>query len=340
MPGRHLLTIAIGSLALMMSAQPAESGPSYFFEINCDQASDTFSIKEILANSDRESQALAKVAKPINPPLSNGVYETDQLLTRKKTGEVKIKPFRAVCRLSLGTITAKIEPSRIVTGTGPCGGIPVSIAATLRLGPQVIADSLVFNELCHAGGDVIESISVSGRQKAVTVLAHYETENYQEIPFTTVFPLDKRTNVSHDILTADNHSLQLLAAVLEGNSEAVLLHLENGANLNVADGLGRTPLMFASQSWDSDLVEIFLAKGANPNTKDKDGKTALAWGLYVPHEFSGTVRYEQEKTLKLLVSRGADLSVKDEDGKSVLIRASDSGNHELVSLLRELGAKD
>jgi hypothetical protein len=58
---------------------------------------------------------------------------------------------------------------------------------------------------------------------------------------------------------------------------AALYLLERGANLNsVRDPDFRTPLIVASEAGDAALVELYLARGANPNVVDRTGRTPLS----------------------------------------------------------------
>ena len=59
-----------------------------------------------------------------------------------------------------------------------------------------------------------------------------------------------------------------------GRVAVVQALLSAGANPNVTDNQGRTPLMWAAKSGLPDLVERLLKSGADPKRKDKDGKTA------------------------------------------------------------------
>jgi ankyrin repeat protein len=55
----------------------------------------------------------------------------------------------------------------------------------------------------------------------------------------------------------------------------VVLLLENGADPNLPNNRGETPLMHAANSDRPDLLQTLLMFGADPNSKDKNGMTVL-----------------------------------------------------------------
>ncbi|RZA09404.1 MAG: hypothetical protein EOP11_01870 [Proteobacteria bacterium] len=69
----------------------------------------------------------------------------------------------------------------------------------------------------------------------------------------------------------------LQAAVLSDNPAAVAFLIDNKAEVNARDALGRTPLMtLASEGGVTTMVVALLDKGADPSLVDSDGMTAQA----------------------------------------------------------------
>ena len=56
--------------------------------------------------------------------------------------------------------------------------------------------------------------------------------------------------------------------------------LERGANPNLGDADGDTPLHGAAQRGNVKVLQMLLAAGANPNAKNKAGGTALMWAAF------------------------------------------------------------
>jgi ankyrin repeat protein len=89
---------------------------------------------------------------------------------------------------------------------------------------------------------------------------------------------------------------------------AVAAVLATGADPNVTNDRGFTPLHFASASDCADCVKALLAAGAQVAPRRVGGKTPL-------HTCSAAA-------LLLLLAAGADLKVRDDDGRTVLHTSS------------------
>ncbi len=73
----------------------------------------------------------------------------------------------------------------------------------------------------------------------------------------------------------ESSSELLLQSVVEGNVKAVKQHLAAGADTNVRDGQGMTPLHWATQYGHKEIVELLIAKGADVNAKRTGGARPL-----------------------------------------------------------------
>ena len=62
-----------------------------------------------------------------------------------------------------------------------------------------------------------------------------------------------------------------------GNIESVQVLLSAGAEVNVQDKNGMTPLMWAARWGDAQRVEALVKAGATVTVRDNSGKSALDW---------------------------------------------------------------
>jgi ankyrin repeat protein len=88
------------------------------------------------------------------------------------------------------------------------------------------------------------------------------------------------TRVKNGVI-ALGHFTPLLLAAPGGPTDLVATLLDAGADVNVKDVRGMTPLMLASASdhTSPDVVRLLLSKGADIQVKSPEGETALDWAL-------------------------------------------------------------
>jgi ankyrin repeat protein len=71
-----------------------------------------------------------------------------------------------------------------------------------------------------------------------------------------------------------NHGTPILSnAAALGRNELVSLLLSKGADIEVRDRLGKTPLMYAAGVGQVSTVQLLLSKGADKNSTDRNGYT-------------------------------------------------------------------
>jgi uncharacterized protein len=111
--------------------------------------------------------------------------------------------------------------------------------------------------------------------------------------------------------------------------QAAVALLSGGAEPNVADNTGNTPLHLAAQAGSLELVKALLAKGANPNARTKPaapggrgGFRAIA-GQQTPLLMAA--RANHVDVMRALIEAGADTKLKADDGATLLLAASASG---------------
>lgn len=110
---------------------------------------------------------------------------------------------------------------------------------------------------------------------------------------------------------SDVFSIKLNNAVQDCDIEKVKYYLKLGADPNIKNSDGDTPLHVAASRGRGykDIVELLLNHGANPNVKNDDGATPLYWAAF----------YGDKDIVELLLKSGADPNVKNSDGDTPLL---------------------
>ena len=125
-------------------------------------------------------------------------------------------------------------------------------------------------------------------------------------------------------------SRSLHQAVVDGDIDQVNLLISKGADVNMQNRMGWTPLHTAIQNRRQALIEPLIAKGANVNAKDNRGQTPLHIA----------VNLGQKEVVELLIAKGADVNVMGSRGDNALSLAQRRGNKEIIDLLVKHGAKE
>ena len=96
---------------------------------------------------------------------------------------------------------------------------------------------------------------------------------------------------------------KLKTAARKGDLKAVKKMLEDGANPNIKNGSGGTPLVWAAYYGHTEMVKVLLEYGADPNMEDATGNTPLSLAYYGDTEM-----------VKVLLEYGADPNMKNKYG--------------------------
>jgi ankyrin repeat protein len=146
-----------------------------------------------------------------------------------------------------------------------------------------------------------------------------------------------------------------------GRSEAVTMLLTNGAQTQVIDRDGNTPLHHAMRSTDAAVAALLLDAGAEKEAVNKEGYTPLAlacqaanWRvarymlerkasvepmLAVPVLIAASGAEDDEIGIRLLHKHKAKIDVRDNKLRTPLMVAAQAGLVEVVAVLIELGAQ-
>ena len=117
-------------------------------------------------------------------------------------------------------------------------------------------------------------------------------------------------------------------APLETLKKFIDIH-QKDLNIDAEDEHGKTPLIFAVDSRNSDVVSTLVNAGADANAKDDNGWSPLIYTAWRGNPDSANA----------LVKVGADANAQDNDGWTPLMYAARSGNLDVVSALVNAGAE-
>jgi ankyrin repeat protein len=83
--------------------------------------------------------------------------------------------------------------------------------------------------------------------------------------------------------------------------DVIRILLEKGADINVRDKWGRTALMIAAKSGQSEIVRLLLDWEADLHARDERGYTAMMYAAWKGHS----------EIVRMLLDRGADVNGAD-----------------------------
>ena len=120
-------------------------------------------------------------------------------------------------------------------------------------------------------------------------------------------------------------------AILAADLNSVIDALNSGWDINEKDANGKTSLLRAVEKRREALVNLLVVAGANPNLGDKSGRTPLMAALTEPG-------WPHDRMAINLLLRGANPSAKKTSGETPLTVAAQAGNDWGILLLVAAGA--
>ncbi len=137
-----------------------------------------------------------------------------------------------------------------------------------------------------------------------------------------------------DVNAADGEGMTALSsAVLEHNVDAVKILLSApGIDLEARDSIsGCTALLFAALDDYADICALLVEAGADMNVTNVMGRTPLASAIAARAQTDG-------KAVDFLIRAGADLDIPDKQGRTALSLAAECGKTGIVIKLLDAGA--
>lgn len=133
--------------------------------------------------------------------------------------------------------------------------------------------------------------------------------------------------LNHANVRATNNKNEevIIDAIKHGaDIEIISLLLEYGADINVKDADGYSPLMIAVNQRNVELIKFLLQHGANINELTKDGKNVL---------FYAYANHASEEIIQILLDSDIDVNLKDKNDNLMLIDAIKDNNIAFVNSL-------
>jgi ankyrin repeat protein len=128
------------------------------------------------------------------------------------------------------------------------------------------------------------------------------------------------------VYSADVTSRDFYSAIRENDLTRLKSMTASGADVNMRDGRGSTPLMHAAAVGSLEAMKVLLKAGADVNAKNGLDTTALIWGALDPAK------------VRLLVEAGASVNVRSKLGRTpLLVAAGRPGSADAVRLLLSKG---
>ena len=148
----------------------------------------------------------------------------------------------------------------------------------------------------------------------------------------------------------DNDVTALAEATLYNRATVVQQLLENGADPELSNVFGLSPLHIAAQSGHAEVVRLLLYHGARVNARDVGDNTPLHLASRGPSSpncdttdwscrwMLATRGDGHLQVVASLVVAGADVNARDEHARTPLMAAAENGNAEIVQVLLNHGA--
>ncbi|MFL6257381.1 MAG: ankyrin repeat domain-containing protein [Pyrinomonadaceae bacterium] len=202
------------------------------------------------------------------------------------------------------------------------GGADPNVYNDIGVTPLDVAvakgDAETIRALLAGGADPNAEMQTSG-DTALTVAVKLRD------PLVALLLLDKGADVN--LRPKSEHGAAALhVAARNGDLEMLNLLLSRGAEPDVRDARGNTPLMTGAEY--TPVIEALVAKGADVNARNEAGVTPLRSAV------------SSTEALRILIGHGADVNARNKAQWSVLEEALLRGCPDAVNILKQAGAAE
>ena len=196
------------------------------------------------------------------------------------------------------------------------GQSPLSLAS-LYGNPESI-------KLLLASGAKINFRDADGNTPLHIAVLYRHPENLDEI---------LKVNPDIDAINTEGYTPLHLAVRRPDNEKAIGHLLQQGADMNIPDPTRRNALLVSVGSNQKEYIELLVSNGIDINSQDDDGNTALHYPLSNVLRDKMYLPFSKE-IVKILMEEGADTHIRNKEGKSPTDIAVESGENELINLLK------
>ncbi len=122
----------------------------------------------------------------------------------------------------------------------------------------------------------------------------------------------------------------LIHAVIGGHTDVVEALVDASADTSIMDNAGNTALIVAAEKGYSEIVGL-LIKGKADVNQPVQRTVMLKKSIHTP--LSKAFEKNHFEVLELLLAAGADINTRDEKDSTILMKASKSGDVEMVTFI-------
>jgi|GEM_PF-3498955 len=179
-------------------------------------------------------------------------------------------------------------------------------------------------KLLLTGGAKMGSRDAEGNTPLHMAVLYRRSENLEEI---------LEGNPEIHAVNKEGYTALHLAVRRPANEQAIGHLLQKGADVNITDSTGRNALLISVDSHQKGYINLLVTKGNDINSQDNNGNTALHYLFNKVLDNKMYIPYCKDISEPLL-KEGADPHIRNNEGKSPMDLAVESGENELIDLLK------